>query len=127
MYLDTDVILAELKVDDWLANDVDIETVEAPRTTVGTGIEVQYVMEDAWNRERLARVHEEIVEAGVELVPLDSAVADAAAELRTSYDAVNVFDAIHLGTAMVLDDPVVSTDTLFPEVDEVEHVDPREM
>lgn len=127
MYLDTDVILAELKVDDWLSSDVDIEAVEEPKTTVATGIEIQYVMEDNWKRERLATVHEEIAKAGVEMVPLTSEIMDIAAELRTTYDSVNVFDSIHLGTSLRMDEPIVSTDTLFPDVDEVSHVDPREL
>ena len=46
MYRDLDVILAELKADDWLASDVDIESIEEPKTSVATGIELQYVMED---------------------------------------------------------------------------------
>lgn len=125
MYLDTDVVLAELKVDDWLASDVDIDAVDAPKTTVGTGIEVQYVMEDDWDRDRLSTAHAEIADAGIELVPLSTDVMDAAAELRSDYHAVNVFDGVHLGTAMALEEPIVSTDSLFPDIDEVEHVDPR--
>ena len=53
MYLDLDVILAELKADDWLASDVDIDSIEDPKTSVATGIELQYVMEDAWDRHRV--------------------------------------------------------------------------
>ncbi|ERH12221.1 MAG: hypothetical protein J07HB67_01235 [halophilic archaeon J07HB67] len=49
---------------------------------------------------------------------------DAAADLREQYGALNVFDGVHLGSATALDEPVVSTDTLFPEIPEVEHVDP---
>jgi len=43
------------------------------------------------------------------------------------YEALNVFDGVHLGTARVLDEPIVSTDTLYPSISEVEHVDPRDL
>ncbi|WP_240729921.1 PIN domain-containing protein [Halalkalirubrum salinum] len=127
VYLDLDVILAELKADDWLASDVDIDSIEDPKTSVATGIELQYVMEDVWDRHRVVRAHQEITEKNIELVPLTSDALAAAADLRAQYDALNVFDGVHLGSAAVLDEPIVSTDTLFPEISEVEHIDPRNL
>jgi hypothetical protein len=56
--LDLDVILAELKADDWLASDVDTDSIEEPKTSVATGIELQYVMEDEWERDRVVRAHQ---------------------------------------------------------------------
>ena len=121
------VILAELKADDWLASDVDIESVEEPKTSVATGIELQYAMEDEWERDRVVRAHRETAGANVELVPLTDDALDAAADLRARHEALNVFDGVHLGSASVLDEPIVSTDTLFPEISDVEHVDPRDI
>jgi hypothetical protein len=46
VYLDTDPVLAVLKTDDWLASVVDLETIDSPKTSVATAIEVQYVMEE---------------------------------------------------------------------------------
>ena len=127
MYLDLDVILAELKADDWLASDVDIESMAEPKTSVATGIELQYVMEDEWERARVVRAHQEISSMNIELVPLTSDALDTAADLRAQHDALNVFDGVHLGSAAVLDEPIVSTDTLFLEIPEVEHIDPRNL
>jgi predicted nucleic acid-binding protein len=127
VYLDLDVILAELKADDWLASDVDIESMAEPKTSVATGIELQYVMEDEWERARVVRAHQEISSRNIELVPLTSDALEAAADLRAQYDALNVFDGVHLGSAAVLDEPIISTDTLFPEIPEVEHIDPRNL
>lgn len=125
VYLDLDVILAELKAEDWLASDVAIESIEEPKTSVATAIELQYVMEEQWKRDRVVRAHQEIASRNIKLVPLTSDAMDAAATLRSQYDALNVFDGVHLGTASVLEEPIVSTDTLFPEIAEVEHIDPR--
>jgi hypothetical protein len=127
VYLDLDVILAELKADDWLASDVDIDSIEEPKTSVATGIELQYVMEDEWERDRVVQAHQEIASQNIELVPLTSDALDAIADLRAQYDALNVFDGVHLGSAAVLDEPIVSTDTLFPEIPEIEHIDPRDL
>jgi len=127
VYLDLDVILAELKADDWLASDIDIDSIEGPKTSVATGIELQYVMEDEWGRDRVVRAHQEIAGKDIELVPLTSDALDAAAELRAKHEALNVFDGVHLGNAAVLDEPIVSTDTLFPEIPEIKHIDPRDL
>lgn len=127
MYLDLDVILAELKAEDWLASAVCIGSIDEPKTSVATGIELQYVMEDEWDRDRVVRAHEEITSEGIELVPLTVDTLDAAADLRSRYEALNLFDGVHLGSAAVLDEPIVSTDTLFPEIPEVEHIDPRDI
>ena len=127
MYLDLDVILAELNADDWLASDVDIDATEGAKMSVATGIELQYVMEDEWDRDRVVRAHQEITGKDIELVPLTSDALDAAADLRSQYEALNVFDGVHLGSAAVLDEPIVSTDTLFPEIPEVEHIDPLDL
>lgn len=40
VYLDLDVILAELNADDWLASDVDTESIEGSKISVATGIEL---------------------------------------------------------------------------------------
>ena len=127
VYLDLDVILAELKANGWLASDVDIDSIEEPKTSVATGIELQYVMEDEWERDRVVRAHQEISSRNIELIPLTSETLDAAADLRAQYDALNVFDGVHLGSAAVLDEPIVSTDTLFPEIPEIELIDPRDL
>lgn len=60
-------------------------------------------------------------------MPLTSDALDAAVDLRAAYDELNVFDGVHLGSAAVLGEPIVSTDTLFPEIPEIQHVDPREL
>lgn len=127
MYLDLDVILAELKVDDWLASAVDLWSMDDPKTSVATGIELQYVMESEWDRDRVGRAHQEIAAKDIELVPLTTDALDAAATLRAQYDALNVFDGVHLGSAATLEEPIVSTDTLFPEIPEIHHVDPRDL
>jgi len=116
-----------VEVDDWLASQVDPATLAEPETSVATAIEVQYVMEDEWDRDRLSRVHDAISEEGVDLVPLTTDVMDEAGTLRQSYARVNVFDAIHLGTANCHDEAIVSTDTLYPDINEVDNLDPRDL
>lgn len=127
MYLDTDVVLAVLKVDDWLGSAVDLATIDEPKTSVSTCIEVQYAMQDEWSRDRLSTVNEALSDEGIALVPLRESHVAAGGTLQRTYDRLNLFDAIHLGTAGVLDETLVSTDTLYPSIGEITTVDPREL
>ncbi|QWC20547.1 PIN domain-containing protein [Halorubrum sp. 2020YC2] len=127
MYLDTDVVLAVLKADDWLSSAVDLTAIDDPKTSVSTCIEVQYAMEGEWGRERLTTVNESLADEGVLLVPLREPHIAAGGALQRTYDRLNLFDAVHLGTADVLDEILVSTDTLYPSIDEITTVDPREL
>lgn len=127
MYLDTDPVLALLKDNDWLASSVDLEEIAEPTTSVATSIEVQYVLEDEWPREELLDAHEQIEGHGIDLLDLRTDAVDAGAELRSRYPRLNLFDAVHLGTARTTGQQIVSTDSLYPEIQEVEHVDPREI
>ncbi len=127
MYLDTDTILAQLKVDDWLSSDVDLSAIPSPITSVATAIEVQYVMQTEWNRDDLATAYALIEAQGVELVALTREDIEAAGMFRKKYDRVGVFDSIHLGAAHARAEAIVSTDTLFPTIEELEHHDSRDL
>lgn len=127
MYLDTDVILAVLKADDWLQRTVEELTFTAPKTSIITAVEVQLVMFDVWSRADLAGVKSAIEDEGIEVLPLTPEVFQAGADLLPRYAGLNVFDSIHLGHALSLDEPIVSTDTLYPTIDEITDLDPREL
>jgi hypothetical protein len=68
---------------DWLASEVDLEAMKAPKTSVATGIELQCVMEDKWPRGRVVRAHQEIADLEIEMIPLGADALDAAADLRS--------------------------------------------
>lgn len=127
MYLDTDVLLALLKADDWLQTAAREATFDVPKTSIITAVEIQLVLFESWSRSELAEVCESIEDEGVEVDPLTVDIFEAGSELLTTYPELNVFDAIHVGHARTLDEPLVSTDTLYPEIEEIDHLDPREL
>lgn len=127
MYVDTDVVLAELKADDWLSSEVDIDSISGAKTSVATCIEIQYAMQDEWDRNQRSTAHAQIQESEIELVPLEVSHLEAGSSLLRMYNRLNLFDSVHLGVATTLDEPIVSTDTLYPSIQEIEHVDPRDL
>lgn len=127
MYLDTDVLLALLKDDDWLQTDVESATFDDPKTSIVTAIEIQLVQFDSWSRTDVATVYTEIERLNIDLIPLTGETFQAGAPLIEKYPALNVFDSIHVGHARVLDEPLISTDTLYPKIEEITNVDPRDL
>ncbi|MFC6613957.1 PIN domain-containing protein [Halopenitus salinus] len=114
MYLDTDVVLAVLKADDRLSSAVDLDAIDDPKTSVSTCIEVQYAMEDEWTRERVTSVNESLTDEGIELVPLRESHVAAGGALQRKYDRLNLFDAVHLGTADGLSETLVPASVFRP-------------
>lgn len=127
MYLDTDILLAMLKPEDWLQTPVTEAEFDDPKTAVITAVEIQLVMFDTWSRSQLADVLTQIEAEDIDLLPLTPDAFQAGADLLPAYTSLNVFDAIHVGHARTLDEPLVSTDTLYPRIDEIEHLDPRDL
>jgi len=127
MYLDTDVIVALLKADDWLQAAAEGAAFEALKTSLISGIDIHLVMFESWSRSQLADLLAAIEREGVSVIPLTADAMSAGTDLLTVYSDMNVLDAAHLGHARTLDEPIVSTDTLYPKIEEVDHIDFREL
>lgn len=127
MYLDTDVLLALLKAEDWLQAAAEAAEFDDPKTSIVTALEIQLVMFEAWSRPDLAGLPEAIERAGIQLLPCTREELTAGAELLTVYPELNVFDAAHLGHARTLGEPIISTDTLYPTIEEIDHIDLRDL
>ncbi|MFB6361037.1 MAG: hypothetical protein ABEH59_06905, partial [Halobacteriales archaeon] len=59
------------------------------------------------------------------LLPLTAEEMTAGSELLPFYPDLNVSDSAHVGHARTLDEPIVSTDTLYPSIEEIDHIDLR--
>lgn len=127
MYLDTDVILALIKEEDWLKGVVDRERLVRAKTSVITVIEVQLIYYEKGTREFLRGVQSMIRDEGVEVLSLTPEVVQRSSELLEKYERLNVFDSLHLAHSLLLEEPVISTDTLYPKIEEVESIDPRRL
>ena len=125
MYLDTDVILAVLKEDDWLQSKVDLDKVEDPKTSAITITEIQLVYED-WAT-RFDNIKQKIEDLGIEILGLNPETVQKSSKLQKTHEKLNVFDSIHLAHAEELGDTIISTDTLYPEIEKIKSEDPRNL
>jgi hypothetical protein len=61
------------------------------------------------------------------MLSLSAEAFQAGAALRPADSVLNVLHAIHVGHALSLNEPIVSTDPLCPKLDELEDLDPRSL
>ncbi|WP_457591061.1 type II toxin-antitoxin system VapC family toxin [Geoglobus sp.] len=127
MYLDTDVILSQIKEKDWLKDIVKrkLESIDEEFVTSAiTIVECQIVLIREFGRDEAVKVPEKIEELGVKILPLSKEVLEISSELLEKYPKLNIFDSIHLAHAGREGEKILSTDRLFDEIEGIVRVDP---
>lgn len=127
MYLDTDVILSQLKERDWLKESVEKklgEVNEKLKTSAITIVECQIVLLREDSRSSATDVLDRIRELRVEVLPLTEEVLQLSKELLEKYPKLNIFDSLHLAHVLHEGEKIMSTDSLFDEIEGVARVDP---
>ena len=127
MYLDTDIILALIKDSDWLKPHVDIKKIKNPETSVFTIIEAEIVLLREYGREHVFPVLENVKKHKIKIIPFDEVVLVKSIEMLKKYSRLNIFDSVHAAYSIVKRDKIISTDTIFDEIEEIEKIDPRDM
>ncbi len=127
MYLDTDVILSQLKERDWLKESVEKklgEVNEKLKTSAITIVECQIVLLREDSRSSATDVLDRVRELRVEVLPLTEEVLQLSKELLEKYPKLNIFDSLHLAHVLHEGEKIMSTDSLFDEIEGVARVDP---
>jgi hypothetical protein len=127
VYLDTDVILSQLKERDWLKESVEKklgEMNEKLKTSAITIVECQIVLLREDSRSSAIDVLDRIREFRVEVLPLTEEVLQLSKELLEKYPKLNIFDSLHLAHVLHEGEKIMSTDSLFDEIEGVARVDP---
>ncbi len=127
MYLDTDIILALVKKEDWLKEHVDISKLKSAKTSVVTVVEAQLVLEREYSRTEALALLSKIKKLNIILMPFEESVLQKCQELLQQYPRLNIFDSVHVAFALTYDKLLISTDTIFMTISGLKRKDPREM
>ncbi len=125
MYLDTDIILALVKKEDWLKRYVDFDSLQPARTSVFTLIEARLVLEREYSRKEALAVLSTVLKKNISLLSLDECILKKSQELLEQYIQLNHFDSIHAAFALVHDETLVSTDHIFKAISGLKIQNPR--
>lgn len=125
MYLDTDIILALVKQNDWLKPHVNIKKIHNPKTSALTMIEAQIVLLREYGRKDVIGIVKKIKKFGIAIEEIDERIVEKGEYLLEKYPMLNVFDSIHLAFCIVRKEQIVSTDKLFDSIEEIQRIDPR--
>jgi hypothetical protein len=121
MYLDTDCILALIKESDWLKEPVQKRLLKEKGlcTSVLSVIECKLIFAREEKLETSLLVEDKITKEHIKLLPLDEKVLTLSNDLQKRYPILGIFDSIHIGTAIINKERILSSDHLFPQIAEI--------
>jgi predicted nucleic acid-binding protein len=118
MYLDTDCVLALIKKSDWLKEPVTkkIKGEKSRCTSVITVVECRLIfLREGTTKEALS-IEKEMKRFNIKLIPMDEAVIKKSNDLIRKYEFLGTFDSLHLATAMLQNEKILSSDHIFPSI-----------
>ena len=127
MYLDTDILLALAKPKDWLKPHVKINKIAEPKTSAFAVVEAEIVLEREYSRKEALDILEKIRKLGVKIENVTEVIIEKNLEFLRKFPKLTVFDSVHAAFCYVHKEKIVSTDTVYDAMQEIEKVDPRDM
>jgi PIN domain nuclease of toxin-antitoxin system len=127
VYLDTDCILALVKDKDWLKKPVEkrIKKEKKLCTSVLSVVESRLILIREENIDSALSVEEKIKNMNIKLLPLDEEVLKESNHLMGQFDFLGTFDALHIATAKLHKEKILSTDHIFELIPGLPVEDPR--
>ncbi len=125
MYLDTDILLALIKKEDWLKEYIDIKKLKNPVTSVLNIIEARIVLYREYSRQEAVYALGKIKELRIKIISIDSKTVEKSQDLIERYPRLNMFDAVHAACVIINKEEFISTDTIFDDIDKIIKIDPR--
>ena len=128
MYLDTDCILALIKDSDWLKASVQKRLKHEKKlfTSVLSVVECRLVLLRESTPKEVFSIEEAIKKWKIKLIPLDKKTLEKSKKLMQEFDFLGTFDAIHIATAILHKEKILSTDHIFSLIPKLKVEDPRD-
>jgi len=127
VYLDTDCILALVKDSDWLKEPVQkkIKLEKRLVTSVLSVVECRLVLLRENTPEEAYNVENTLKKWKIKLIILDKKTLEKSKKLMNEFDFLGTFDAIHIATAIINNEKILSTDHVFSLIAKIEVENPR--
>ncbi len=127
VYLDTDCILALVKDSDWLKKPVEQRIKKEKRlcTSVLSVVESRLILMREENIESALGVEEKLKNLHIKLLPLEENILSESNSLMEEFDFLATFDALHIATAKLHKEKILSTDHIFKLIPDLSVEDPR--
>ncbi|UCE38320.1 MAG: PIN domain-containing protein [Thermoplasmata archaeon] len=127
MYLDTDCILALVKEKDWLKKSVEkrIKKEKKLCTSVLSVVESRLVLIRDENIDVALRVEDILKNLKIKLLPLDERILKESNKMMKQFDFLGTFDSLHIATAKLHGEKILSTDHIFEMIPDLLAEDPR--
>ena len=127
MYLDTDILLAVVKPEDWLKPHINLKKFSELKTSVFAIVEAELILEREYGRNETTALLEKIKKAKIKIESITEAVIEKNLEFLQNYPKLTIFDSVHAGFCYTHGEKILSTDHIYDSVKEIERIDPRNL
>lgn len=127
MYLDTDITMALIGLDDILLETLEPIKIDDPKTSIYTIFEINDILSETSTNLKIRDIQETIVEQNIELLPLTSDILETAFKVVDKYDDLILFDfkhGIHAAHCIKLKETILSTDIIYKKIGEIKYKNP---
>ena len=128
MYLDTDITMALIGLDDFLLEKLEPDMFENSKTSVITIFEIHDILKEMDTDLNIHNIYRMIKEKNIELLPLTPEILEISFKLLDKYNDLILFDskhAIHAAYCVDLEETILSTDSLFKKIGEIKFKNPK--
>jgi|SRR3989344_6974444 len=128
MYIESDLLYAYLKQEDWLKK-YSLLVLKKFKvvTSVITITELEIVSKRDFGNNFANSVLENLQKIkNLNFIDLDVKILEKSVDLRKRFE-LNIFDALHAASAIISKKDIISTDKIFDKVENLKRIDPRKV
>ncbi len=127
MYLDTDITMALIGLDDILLGKLELDNRENLKTSIMTVFEIKDIVSEMDSDLELREIYKKIQNENIELLPFTSEILKLAIKLLDEYNELILFDtqhAINAAHCIHINETILSTDTLYKKIGDLKLKNP---
>lgn len=130
MYIDTDVTMALIGLDDNLLEKIELSKMKNTRTSLMTIFEIRDILSEMDISKGIKEIFHLMKKEDIGILPFDEEVLQRSIELLNRYDNLILLDinhAIHASHCILLKETMFSTDPLYKKIGEIKYKNPERL
>ena len=130
MYIDTDVTMALIGLDDNLLDIIDLSKMKNLKTSVMTIFEIRDILSEMNINKDIKEILDFIKKEDIEILPLDEEVLLKSIELLYKHKNLILFDinhAIHASHCILIKETIYSTDSIYKRIGDIKYKNPKKL
>lgn len=128
MYIDTDITMALIGLDDALFTKINLDEINNKKTSIMTIFEIKDILSEMDISKDIKEIFYLMKKEKIEILPLTIDVLQKSIELLNKYDRLILLDlrhAVHASHCILLKETMFSTDPIYNRMGEIKYKNPE--